>query len=455
MKIIFCLIIMGVSLNSYCQSTFDVFNYTEPKDWNKEIKSGMVSYTTIDNTKGSYCIISLYASTIGKESLQASFNSEWKELVASKLDVTAIPQCAKAEKLNEWESIAGSALFEYSGGKSAAMLITYTNSGKAASLLVVYNDQGYQAEIESFITRLSLSNPKSTAGNANTMQPQLTQQQFSGTGSLSDYVFTAPPGFAIESKSNEIVLRDASVPMIISILPMQPSSGNLETDMKMLFFAVFKGWHNFRHWSSGDSSTFKGTTLNGYNYILEYRDIQQNDNSESLLSAAVLLVQVNNQVAVIAGSYKQKSAALESNLVARLKDPYIYLLHSLSFKNYTPNPVPISIIGSWAARSSSTGSYYEFRSDGTFSWGGASSFKTSYNDMYDKVTTTTRANDGTWTLEGNELTTYINSTKKTIKGKLRIFYEQNYDGTWTKKLGWLSFYDEGGYGEVYYYPDNN
>ncbi len=446
MKKIFFALITGISLSSYCQTTFDVFNYTEPKEWKKETKNSMVSYTTTDNKKGSYCIISLYANTTGQETLQASFDNEWQELVATNLGVTAKPQYSRAENLNGWENMTGAVLFEFNGGKSAAILSTYSNLGKAASMLIVYNDQAYQPDVDSFIKKLSLSKPDAISAT-------------NGTGALSDYVFTPPPGFSKVVKANEIVLSavltDQKVPMIISVLPMQPSSGNLETDMNTLFFSVFKGWNNYNHWSAPFPATEKGTTTNGYNYILEYRDIQQTDNSESLLSAAVLLVQVNNQVAVFAGSYKQMSAALWSNLVEHLKDQYIYLLHSVSFKNYKPNPAPISILGKWKAMSSSTGSFYEFYPNGTFSWSGGTSFKTRYDDTHDKVTITTRANDGKWGLKGNELTLYHNTTKKTSQYKMRLYYDKNLDGTWIKRLGFFSIYEGGGFGELSFSPDKN
>jgi len=446
MKKIFFAIITGISLNGYCQTIFDVFNYTEPKEWKKEIKSSMVSYTNTDAQKGSYCIISLYANTTGKETLQASFDNEWQELVATNLGVTTKPQCAKGENLNDWETMTGLALFEFNGGKSAAILSTFSNSGKAASILIVFNNQAYQPDVDSFLKKLSLSKPDAISAS-------------NGTGALSDYVFIPPPGFSKVVKANEIVLSavltDQHVPMIISVLPMQPSSGSLETDMNTVFFSVFKGWNNYNHWSAPFPVTYKGTTTNGYNYILEHRDIQQNDNSESLRSATLLLVQVNNQVAVFAGSYPQKSAALWSNLVEHLRDQYIYLLHSISFKNYKPNPVPISIIGKWAAKSSSTGSFYEFYSNGTFSWSGGTSFKTRYDDTHDKVTITTRANDGKWSLKGNELTIYYNTTKKTSQYKLRLYYDKNLDGTWMKRLGWFSIYEGGGFGELSFSPDKD
>lgn len=177
MKKIFFALITGISLSSYCQTTFDVFNYTEPKEWKKETKNSMVSYTTTDNKKGSYCIISLYANTTGQETLQASFDNEWQELVATNLGVTAKPQYSRAENLNGWENMTGAVLFEFNGGKSAAILSTYSNLGKAASMLIVYNDQAYQPDVDSFIKKLSLSKPDAISAT-------------NGTGALSDYVFT-------------------------------------------------------------------------------------------------------------------------------------------------------------------------------------------------------------------------------------------------------------------------
>jgi hypothetical protein len=70
------------------------------------------------------------------------------------------------------------------------------------------------------------------------------------------------------------------------------------------------------------------------------------------------------------------------------------------------------------------------------------------------VTITTRGSDGKWSLKGNELTLYHNKTQKTSNYKLRFYYDKNIDGTWMKRLGWFSIYEDGSFGELSFTPDN-
>ena len=451
MKYIILLVITAISLNSYCQTTFDVFNYTEPAGWNKETKSTMVSYSTSYDKKGSICMISLYANSNGKETQRANFDNEWHKLVASKLGVTDKPEVTKAANVSGWETMTGVAEFEFNKVKAAAMLTTFTNSGKTASLLCVFNDQEYVANFSSFITNLSLGKLVATENQNKTE---------SGTGVLSDYVFTSPPGFTKEVKANQIVLTDASVPMIISILPMQPSSGNLETDMETIFFSVFRGWSNYANFGPQSYDIYKGTTANGYNYIMEHRDVQQITNSGQIgITATLILVQVKNQIAVFAGSFGTISGPC-CDSIEQVRGKYIYLLHSISFKNFIPTPAPMNITGNWVAKNyPTTASNYDFHANGTYSCTVSSFFKTSYSSTHDKVTTTTREHNGKWSLKGNELTIYNNNTKVTSKNKIRIFYDKIGE-VWVKKLGWFGYYEPGsvgkpgGFAEQHFFPEN-
>ena len=59
--IIACLFI---SIQSFSQAeTFDIIHFTPPKDWKKEAKEGLVSFTNINEQTNTFCVIVLFAST--------------------------------------------------------------------------------------------------------------------------------------------------------------------------------------------------------------------------------------------------------------------------------------------------------------------------------------------------------------------------------------------------------
>ena len=64
MKKIFFSLMIVISLKSMAQTeTFDIATYTPPKDFKKESKQGVVIYTHVNTTTGSFCVIAIYASS--------------------------------------------------------------------------------------------------------------------------------------------------------------------------------------------------------------------------------------------------------------------------------------------------------------------------------------------------------------------------------------------------------
>ena len=62
-KIINLLLLTAIMQQGISQTeTFDIVTYTPPKDWKKDAKQGVVNYTNVNATAGSFCVIALYAS---------------------------------------------------------------------------------------------------------------------------------------------------------------------------------------------------------------------------------------------------------------------------------------------------------------------------------------------------------------------------------------------------------
>lgn len=63
-KTIFFLITALLSQQAFSQTeTFDIVSFTPPKDWKKEVKSGVVNYLNVNETTGTFCVITMYASS--------------------------------------------------------------------------------------------------------------------------------------------------------------------------------------------------------------------------------------------------------------------------------------------------------------------------------------------------------------------------------------------------------
>ena len=86
-------LLLVISANCFSQrETFDIITYTPPKDWKKDAKQGVVNYTNVNATAGSFCVIALYASAASTGDAQKDFDKAWKELAATPYNAEANPK---------------------------------------------------------------------------------------------------------------------------------------------------------------------------------------------------------------------------------------------------------------------------------------------------------------------------------------------------------------------------
>ena len=165
--IIFILIGLCQTICALAQTeTFDIATYTIPVGWTKSAKEGMVNYITTDETKGIFCIISIYASHPSKGTVSEEFDRNWINLAATPLNIKETPQTEKVTDDEGREVILGAANFVNGNLSGAAMLSTIVGFGLTTNILTMSNDAGYQSTIETFFNGLSLKKVSATATNA-------------------------------------------------------------------------------------------------------------------------------------------------------------------------------------------------------------------------------------------------------------------------------------------------
>ncbi len=138
------------------KATFDIASYNVPKGWKQETKNAYISYTITNNAKNSYCIISIYASTISKGTAAVEFENDWKELAATPFSITEEPEINTATDDDGREVLSGTQNFSYNKGTSVAMLNTFVGFGRTTSVLALTNDNSYVSTIMGFLKTLSL-----------------------------------------------------------------------------------------------------------------------------------------------------------------------------------------------------------------------------------------------------------------------------------------------------------
>jgi hypothetical protein len=144
------------------QTTYDVFTYTEPVGYKKEVQKDYISYTKTDAKTGTYCIISLYAQTQSSGDIKKDFENDWAELVAKPLGVTAAPQKDNGDEITGWKTQSGAGNFIFNNSTSIAALTKAKYDNYNVSILTVTNNEALFKDVDVFYTKLKLKHSSYT-----------------------------------------------------------------------------------------------------------------------------------------------------------------------------------------------------------------------------------------------------------------------------------------------------
>jgi hypothetical protein len=141
------------------KQTYDVITYAPPEKWKKEAKENIISYTTINEKKKTWCRIDIVKSTVSKGSIDKDFEGEWQELVVKNYHPTGQPEVNSVEESDGWKIKAGTSSFEFNNSPAIAILTTASGYERCASIVVITNSQDYSAEIEKLFNSVVLEKP--------------------------------------------------------------------------------------------------------------------------------------------------------------------------------------------------------------------------------------------------------------------------------------------------------
>jgi hypothetical protein len=165
MKKIFVVLLLSLALTSaFAQKeTFDVITYAPPAGWKIEVTPTLTSYSITNNGNGRWCRISIVKSTTGQGSLEADFQSEWRELVVRNFSPKEEPQLTEAQESNGWKIQAGISKFVFNNAEAIAMLTTMSGYGRTASIVAVTNSQDYLKDIQALLASVEMKKPEGAA----------------------------------------------------------------------------------------------------------------------------------------------------------------------------------------------------------------------------------------------------------------------------------------------------
>ena len=140
-----------------------MITYSAPSGFTKSAQAHAVVFSQLDQAKGNFCFITLYAAGTGSGSAQQDFASSWKTRV---VDPWGGPANPKTETVpdNGWTAIAGGAPIDFQGNKAFAFLTVISGFGKTVSVLGVLNDDSYLAPLQTFVEKLDIDKAVVAAG---------------------------------------------------------------------------------------------------------------------------------------------------------------------------------------------------------------------------------------------------------------------------------------------------
>jgi hypothetical protein len=170
---------LTISIQCYSQTeTFDIITYSPPKDWKKDVKEAVVSYTNV-NTTGGFCILTIYVSSASAGTPEKDFKKEWNDRVVTPFKAETNPKTETTISPDGWTAVAGASAIKEDNIDAYILLTVFSGFGKSSTIMATFNDQSYIAQIDSLLGNLSLDK---NAPIAKTISTQLNPVENSNAG---------------------------------------------------------------------------------------------------------------------------------------------------------------------------------------------------------------------------------------------------------------------------------
>jgi len=416
------------------KENFDIASFIPPKGWQRIDSNGVVLFQNIKTNNGrtSFCQIFLFPSQASTGDPAKDFSNEWNRHVIRPTGTKEIPRTETQKNPDGWLQTTGYARISQQGIIYTSLLVAISGFGREMSVLVNFGSPDYNDEVQLFFTNLDMRAPVVT-GN---LQSRDTPPQTS-SGGLSDYVFTAPPGWTKQQYPDRIDLsvetQGGRERCGLTLLPMRNAGANLWTDAGNIFAEVFKGFEP-KNDGLSPNRIVQGFSPQGWEYVMIKRSIGMR--GYATFYAFVFVAKLGNLIAPIAGS--SKDPMVSACFGELMTDVWPKFFYSLQFKNWkTTGPgITKQIAGSWIGGGATAAGEFSFAANGRYADAQAAQ---QYHQLSSgDVMTSTQAyfGDGSYSLNGNQITLISDAKKNNPEhGYIRVERESIDNGTnWTEKL---------------------
>ena len=301
-KIILLMAMHFVLASAFAQSEkFDIATFTAPKDFKKDSKPGLLNFSNVNTTTGSFCVITIYASVPSAGDAKKNFDKEWKELVATPYKVALSPQTETQTTAEGWKLVTAAMPVKVDGNDIYVVLTVISGFGKSISIRTFLNDTSYTAQIDSLFASMQLDKTTSptTSNNNSTVVPTNTS-----SGKFGSMVYTAPAGWSQQVFQDGVVFKPLDLPKEehLAMQIMQPLNfaGSLEQALAKSYdeaAAMYKSTKMHEAGGGEYQKTAPKKSFNGWEYIQGNGGVQVENGTpyKTELGLDLFVIKINNR----------------------------------------------------------------------------------------------------------------------------------------------------------------
>ena len=298
-----CLLSLMITMQSLAQTeTFDIVTYKPPKDFKKDSKQGVVNYTSFNQTKGTFCVIAMYASRTSTGDAEKDFKNEWKELVAIPYKAEPNPTPETQTTDEGWKVLTAMAPIKLDGVDCYVILTVTSGFGKTLSIRTSLNDEAYITGVNALFESMELDKTKTvTVNNNNTTAMPASATGTTGKFRLMNY--NAPAGWSHQVFEDGVVFKPSDLPanehLAIQIMEPLNTSGTLEQALAQSFEEATIMYNATSMYQSdgkyGKNASKK--SFNGWEYIRGKGGIKVNDGTQfgTEYGLELFVIKINNR----------------------------------------------------------------------------------------------------------------------------------------------------------------
>ncbi|MFI5133084.1 MAG: hypothetical protein ACHQEB_02055 [Chitinophagales bacterium] len=229
-----------LSISSSCFSQteiFDIATYTPPKDWKKDVNTGIVAYTNINTSTGTFCVIVMHACSASLGDAQKDFQMEWNDLVVTPHNADANPKTDIQTSPDGWKAVSSAAQIKIDSIDAFAILTVFSGFGKKFSVLTTLNDQAYVDGIDLFLKEIKL-NKTGKIETVKTNTPDVTNTN-ERKGQFGSVMYTVPNGWKVTKYPDGDILSPVDLPqgefLEVWVQPSLNFSGTMEQALQKIY----------------------------------------------------------------------------------------------------------------------------------------------------------------------------------------------------------------------------